>query len=162
MKHTLTLYYSVQNGGDGSAYPQFMESAELAEYDQENMDEGWGESCTGSIELESDSPITVKGKEVTTKESYLINMLNYTDFGGKHARFITQFFPNGLPIFRVEEKKSCKKYSYNHVFVGNVEVAKVFKDKKESGAKFEEFLNSLQSKSDNDGSDDDEDEEDDW
>lgn len=56
MSEKLTLYYSVQNGGDGSAYPQFMESLELAEWDQDHASEGWGESCTGSITLESDPP----------------------------------------------------------------------------------------------------------
>lgn len=38
----LKIFYSVQNGGDGSAYPKLMESKELAEFDQEYMDEGWG------------------------------------------------------------------------------------------------------------------------
>lgn len=77
-KHTLTLHYSVQNGGDGSAYPSFFESAELAELDQQweaDYGEGWGESCTGKITLESDSPISVVGKDVTTKQS-LIDRLN--------------------------------------------------------------------------------------
>jgi len=31
------IHYSVQNGGDGSAYPQFMESSKLAEWDQNHM-----------------------------------------------------------------------------------------------------------------------------
>jgi hypothetical protein len=52
------FYYSVQNGGDGSAYPSFMESMELAEWDQDNMSEGWGESCTGSITVSSDSEMS--------------------------------------------------------------------------------------------------------
>jgi hypothetical protein len=56
------IWYSVQNCGDGSAYPEFMESEELAEFDQANMDEGWGESCTGCITIEHDSPITIKEK----------------------------------------------------------------------------------------------------
>lgn len=70
MKHTKTLHYSVQSGGDGSAYPHFYESAELAELDQEFplYGEGWGESCTGSIIVESDSPITVRDKVTTLEE----------------------------------------------------------------------------------------------
>jgi len=71
IKHILTLYYSVQNGGDGSAYPAFFDSMELAELDQDTMDEGWGESCTGSIELESDSPITVTYPTIQTKEKVI-------------------------------------------------------------------------------------------
>ena len=46
----ITLWYSVQNGGDGSAYPQFFLSNEEAELDQETEREGWGECCTGTIE----------------------------------------------------------------------------------------------------------------
>lgn len=44
-----TIYYSVKNCGDGSAYPYFFESQELADLDQEFMDEGWGETCSGSL-----------------------------------------------------------------------------------------------------------------
>lgn len=68
----LILYYSVSNGGDGSAHPEWMESAELTEFDQRNMQEGWGECCIGSIELESDSPIT-HNINITTKENYLFD-----------------------------------------------------------------------------------------
>lgn len=55
------IWYSVINGGDGSAYPVFMESEKLCEIDQKYMDEGWGEDCTGCLVVESDSPIIVKG-----------------------------------------------------------------------------------------------------
>lgn len=48
MLEPCTLYYSVQNGGDGSAYPRFFLTNEACEYDQET--EGWGETCTGSVE----------------------------------------------------------------------------------------------------------------
>ena len=72
----MQIWYSVQNCGDGSAYPSFMESEAQAELDQKWMDEGWGESCTGYIEIESDSPITVNGivtvdEQITTLESDL-------------------------------------------------------------------------------------------
>ncbi len=59
------IWYSVENCGDGSAYPQLMESEALAQFDQDNMDEGWGESCIGSITIEHDSPITVKNNITT-------------------------------------------------------------------------------------------------
>ncbi len=61
----LTLFYSVQNCGDGSAYPKFFESEELARFDQDNMDEGWGESCHGDVVIKSDSPI-ICAEEVYT------------------------------------------------------------------------------------------------
>ena len=64
----LILHYSVQNCGDGSAYPRFFESKELARFDQDNMDEGWGEPCTGDIVLKSDSPIICAEHVVTLEE----------------------------------------------------------------------------------------------
>ncbi len=36
--------------GDGSAYPSFFLTEEEADYDQDNMDEGWGETCTGYVD----------------------------------------------------------------------------------------------------------------
>ena len=46
----VVIWYSIQNGGDGSAYPTWFLTEEEAEIDQEHMDMGWGESCTGSVE----------------------------------------------------------------------------------------------------------------
>lgn len=46
----ITLYYSVRNHGDGSAYPHWFLTQEGAQADQDLQDEGWGESCTGSLE----------------------------------------------------------------------------------------------------------------
>lgn len=67
-----TIYYSVQNCGDGSAYPSFFESQELADLDQEYQVEGWGEPCTGSITIDSDGPFT--SKDVQSKEDVLKEM----------------------------------------------------------------------------------------
>jgi hypothetical protein len=66
------VWYSVRNGGDGSAYPQFMESRELCEIDQRFMDEGWGEDCSGCVVIESDSPIKVL--RVETAESIIAEL----------------------------------------------------------------------------------------
>jgi hypothetical protein len=46
----VVVHYSVQNGGDGSAYPAWFLTGEDAEFDQSNMSEGWGEDCSGSVE----------------------------------------------------------------------------------------------------------------
>ena len=93
--HTLTLYYSIQNGGDGSAYPKFMESEELCNWDQDNM-EGWGEPCLGSITLTSESPITCDEDIMTALEFYHDF---YWDGVSKIVKnqFIEEFFPDGLP-----------------------------------------------------------------
>lgn len=83
--NTLTLYYSVSNGGDGSAYPKFSLSKELADIHQDmesELGEGWGESCVGVITLESESPITVRADDLEyfiTKENLLQNLEEYLD-----------------------------------------------------------------------------------
>ena len=46
----VTIYYSIQNGGDGSAYPIWFLTSEAAEEHQERIYEGWSEPCIGSIE----------------------------------------------------------------------------------------------------------------
>lgn len=55
----IEIWYSIQNGGDGSVYVKFMESEELCEIDQQFLYETWGEPCLGCISLESNSPITI-------------------------------------------------------------------------------------------------------
>jgi hypothetical protein len=67
------VWYSVGNGGDGSAYPRFMESEELATLDQDYMTEGWGETCTGYLEIEHDGPIFLK--DVVTAEEIRDDLL---------------------------------------------------------------------------------------
>jgi hypothetical protein len=138
--HTLKLFYSVRNGGDGSAYPTFMSSQALADYDQDNMDEGWGESCTGSITLKSESPITVED-EIETPESYLINLIDNDD--DKVDSFVKKFFPKGKPTFEVQTRKGSAdgKYLYNDVYVNGTKVASIFRSSKDSGQTFQDLLN---------------------
>lgn len=66
----MKIWYSVQNGGDGSAYPQFFENKRLTEIDQELMEEGWGEPCNGYIEIEGEN-MTILHPNVTTKEEFI-------------------------------------------------------------------------------------------
>ncbi len=65
-----TLFYSIQNCGDGSAYPKYFESEKLARFDQDHMDEGWGESCNGTIVFTSDCPIAC-AEEITTVDDMI-------------------------------------------------------------------------------------------
>jgi predicted nuclease of restriction endonuclease-like RecB superfamily len=62
------IFYSIENCGDGSAYPIFMESEELCMIEQEFMDEGWGEPCIGHITIEHDTPIKIKNEIKTVDE----------------------------------------------------------------------------------------------
>jgi len=66
----ISIYYSIQNCGDGSAYPKFFHSDKLAELDQKYMIEGWGEPCTGSLTIKSQSTIEFED-EVLTKEDVI-------------------------------------------------------------------------------------------
>ncbi len=65
-----TIYYSIQNGGDGSAYPKFFEDMQCAELDQELMEEGWGEPCVGEISAQSNGEITFDNS-VTTRAQFI-------------------------------------------------------------------------------------------
>lgn len=65
----LTIWYSVSNGGDGSAYPNWFETERLTEMDQELMHEGWGETCNGSLTVEGDNLKMVT--PFTTREQFL-------------------------------------------------------------------------------------------
>lgn len=98
------IYYSTQNGGDGSAYPYFMESEALAVWDQDHMSEGWGESCHGSLEVESEGLVT--STEIITAFGYLIENQWYGDMDDREE-FLRKFFPDGMPEFTVE-KEECK------------------------------------------------------
>ncbi len=72
------IYYSVRNGGDGSAYPTFMESKELCELDQKFMPEGWGEPCIGYLEIEHEGPIKVKLETVDDVIKELEETIKFT------------------------------------------------------------------------------------
>ena len=57
--HMRKLWYNVVNCGDGSAYPQFFDTEELAyiHAELEQYWDGWGEDCVGCVTVTSDSPI---------------------------------------------------------------------------------------------------------
>jgi len=120
----LIIYYSVQNGGDGSAYPQFMESEELAEWDQNHMSEDWAESCDGQVVIESDSLMTCK--DVVTALGYYLEKGDYWQNEGDKEKFLAEFFPDGLPQMSVtiaddmnyfvsaDNKVQYKSFAYDH------------------------------------------------
>ncbi len=100
MSDKLTIYYSVNNGGDGSAYPVLFDTEKLAEWDQEHLQEGWGESCTGTIVVEGEN---LSCSDLTTKEGYYLELLleGYEN-SDEVEEFKSEFFPNGLPEFIVK------------------------------------------------------------
>lgn len=63
----VTVYYSIQNCGDGSASLYWFTSQELASKDQETQgDDGWGEDCSGSVETFIGSDIHEKALKNTS------------------------------------------------------------------------------------------------
>lgn len=104
MNEKLVLYYSVENGGDGSAYPVFFDTKELAEWHQDHLYEGWGESCTGSIIVNGNN---LSCPELQTAKGYYLELLlNSIDDElidkNELNKFALKFFPNGLPKFTVK------------------------------------------------------------
>ncbi len=99
-----TFWYSISNNGDGSASIHWMESKELAEWDQDSMDEGWGEPCLGNIEVEGDNVRLIE--DIETKESYLLELFSSIEYSpedkNKLKKFKKDFFPKGLPDFSVD------------------------------------------------------------
>jgi hypothetical protein len=132
--YKLTVYYSVADEGDGSAYPSFFESKELANFIQDEEvhlgNSGWGEPCTDSISFKSDSPIITL--DVTTKEDYLVE--SYLDsinsIGGLEdyefhslVRFKKQFYPDGFPMVKIRpQMKYDKSGLYNAIILDGVEI----------------------------------------
>ncbi len=45
------LHYHISNNGDGSASVCLHKTAEEAEKADSEMDEGWGESCNGDVDI---------------------------------------------------------------------------------------------------------------
>lgn len=62
------IYYSIRNSGDGSAYPFFMESLELAKIDQEYDYDTWAEDCSGWITIEHTGHINILDHIETAEE----------------------------------------------------------------------------------------------
>lgn len=102
MRDKLTIYYSVENCGDGSAYPVLFDTKELSEWHQDH-DDGWGESCTGTIDVKGDN---LSCDDIQTKEGYYLELLldgcDDDDANNERKEFVTAFFPDGLPEFTVE------------------------------------------------------------
>lgn len=97
MSNKLTIHYSVDNCGDGSAYPRLYDTKQLARWHQDHLDDGWGEPCVGTIDIEGDN---LRCEEMQTKEGYYLELL--LDEGDNLEGFVAEFFHNGLPEFTVK------------------------------------------------------------
>lgn len=116
------FFYSIRNCGDGSAALSWMESQKLVQWDQEHMDEGWGESCDGYIEVESDCPITTT-ENITTEVGYFLDLLLDEDRNAE--KFYHDFFTE-FPEFEIVKGEKSGKYHYLHFLQNGKEVYKHF------------------------------------
>lgn len=64
----LKIYYSVMNCGDGSAYPVFFQDELSAEIHQSLEEEGWGEPCTGTLEIAGENVVC---REAQSRKDYI-------------------------------------------------------------------------------------------
>jgi hypothetical protein len=133
---SLTLYYRVNNNGDGSVSCRFYESEELAEWLEESeihlfSDGSWGESSVSWVTVEGDNLVC---DELENKDTILIEYV--MEYSEEHpeliANFVKTFYPAGVPKFditSVPTSTSPEKY-HNLVFkLDGVEVAKIFENK---------------------------------
>jgi hypothetical protein len=100
----LTLWYSVGNGGDGSAYPQFFENERLTEMDHDLMPEGWGKCCNGSIVIEGGDDMRVVSPHVITEDEFVKELDRQINSNGDYYnKRLARQFKNELrpePIVR--------------------------------------------------------------
>jgi hypothetical protein len=138
MSDKLTIYYSVENGGDGSAYPKLFDTEELAEWHQNHLDEGWGESCTGEIVVEGDN---LRCSKLQTKEGYYLHLLLEYNGSEEAEEFKAEFFPDGLPEFSVKIVET----NYYGIFVEDRLVHKSFAypEKKANAAGMKKLIKRL-------------------
>jgi len=101
MEKTDKIYYSVSNGGDGSAYPVFFKTKRLADWHQENMVSGWGESCTGSLN------VSYVDDHISFFFDKIFDDIEYEPETAK--KYIAEFFPDGFPQFNLlpEPNNDC-------------------------------------------------------
>jgi len=109
----IEIFYSVGNGGDGSAYPIFLESEELARWDQDHMDEGWGEPCCGSLTIRVQHGSYLGCPDVVTELGYLVNHWKDEykyDVWDLLDEFKEDFFPDGVPELTIKMDPDHKAY----------------------------------------------------
>lgn len=132
----MNIYYSIQNGGDGSAYPLFLSTSKLARWDQDHMDEGWGESCDGSLTILTKNDVVVA--EMLDEVGYWLQLTEDEDYDLWKYRdeFLSEFFPEGLPQFEVR-LRAVEDEPYYDIYLDGVKKGSRFAynyDKKEAEA----------------------------
>ena len=114
------IFYSVKNGGDGSAYPEFFTSMELAEWDQDHMTEGWGEPCCGSIRFVGEAEVE---SEVHNEISYLMYLLfEGWDNDKEIIEYLNEFSPEGIDRITFKTEHFDEKYSRLSMYRDDIKI----------------------------------------
>lgn len=137
----ITVWYSVRNCGDGSAYPYWFLTEEEADKDQENQDDTWSESCVGSVQtfvgsdIHQRAELKVKLKQkLNLVASYIVGSndndysyrvlidddvytISYSEYNGEVS--VSRIDPSYKEIFKDSLEKN-KSYSRDQIleFVG--------------------------------------------
>jgi len=117
----LKIFFSIENSGDGEAYPSFFNSMKLADWHQDNQSEEWSENCTGLL--------TVYGENLScfsmqnAIEFYLDEILGNKSVHGKN--FVDEFFRGSPPQFTLQMNDrdsvyECYDILYDGGHVGSV------------------------------------------
>ena len=102
MEHTIWL--SIRNGGDGSAYARVVESGALCEIDQEYMDEPWGENCCSCVTVESNTPVVIK--DVYTVHDAIQETMDDIEYQSENDIVRTAFLNKKLDALKELEAES--------------------------------------------------------
>jgi len=121
----LEIWYSVHDGGDGSAYPRWFETRRLTEMDQELIENGWGECCNGSLKIEGENMRVLS--HVTTTEEFIERLDRIIN---SQSRYTTRSEKEKASSFKEElSPGSMRKYTENDPYGEEIyEKVKKFND----------------------------------
>lgn len=138
----ITIYYRTVNGGDGSAYPNFYTTAALADWYENNDDEGFCES-TGSLDIFISEESEINIPKLKNEWICFLELINdgVSEIAGNFAE---NFFPEGFDKVNVKTRevgKGFEQHLYNDVYVDNKKVGEIFRNKTNSGKILENEIN---------------------
>jgi hypothetical protein len=93
----MKLYYSPRNNGDGSVSLAWFLTAEAASADQNSLEEGWGEDCSGEIDSYEGSTQHVKA------------------YVNEAAQRLRKSFKRGQVVFVNNEEKRIKEVHKDYI-----------------------------------------------
>lgn len=107
----IKLFYSINNGGDGSASLSWHSTEQEAIKEQEDTDEGWAELCYGSAETFVGSNIHKRAINIRNNENLnlpeKINVFYSINNGGDGSAGVTWYLNEQDAINEQEDMDDC-------------------------------------------------------